>query len=243
MPKQTLEALRDAAYEEATVFFAVADLIDPINLDPADDDDPDNEELTLAGDNSDVVGQCSQSTSTTTTSARLAAPTSPESVDSSQPDVRTLTGEPTTLHFAISFEHFQAIHDLLETQPRRSAIHLCYYDGAITITLNPTGPHENAHVTLSSIIKTLVANAHPNGLPGHDALLFLGAKSHFSQVEAISLQGDSVLAPLVSPNGPTLVIECGHSPTDPSLPIGKMDAWFRGFPFLMKTRLCLLSFS
>ncbi|KAJ7655265.1 hypothetical protein DFH06DRAFT_1202079 [Mycena polygramma] len=184
----------------------------------------------------------SQSTSTTTTSARLAAATSPEFVDSSQQDVQTVlsaveesltTGEPTTLHFAIGFEHFQAIHDLLEEHPRRPAIHLCYYDGAIIITLNPTGPHENAHLTLGSIIKTFVANAHPNGLPGHDALIFLGAKSHFSQIEAISLQGDSVLAPLVSPNGPTLVIECGHSPTDPSLPIRKMDAWFRGFPTVL----------
>ncbi|KAJ6631000.1 hypothetical protein B0H10DRAFT_1938577 [Mycena sp. CBHHK59/15] len=54
MPKQTLEALQEGSYEDASVFFAVADLLDPINLDPNDDDDPDSEQLVVR-DDSDVA--------------------------------------------------------------------------------------------------------------------------------------------------------------------------------------------
>jgi hypothetical protein len=39
MPKPTLKALQEGYYEEATVFFAIADLLDPINLDLDDDDE------------------------------------------------------------------------------------------------------------------------------------------------------------------------------------------------------------
>lgn len=52
MPKQTLEALQEGSYEDASVFFAVADLLDPINLHPDDDDDP--EQLAVRAD-SDVA--------------------------------------------------------------------------------------------------------------------------------------------------------------------------------------------
>ncbi|KAJ6517633.1 hypothetical protein DFH09DRAFT_1332237 [Mycena vulgaris] len=54
MPKQTLEALQEGSYEDASVFFAVADLLDPINLHPDDDDDPDSEQLAVR-DDSDVA--------------------------------------------------------------------------------------------------------------------------------------------------------------------------------------------
>ncbi|KAJ7668134.1 hypothetical protein B0H17DRAFT_1142596 [Mycena rosella] len=54
MPKQTLEALQEGSYEDASVFFAVADLLDPINLHPDDDDDPESEQLAVR-DDSDVA--------------------------------------------------------------------------------------------------------------------------------------------------------------------------------------------
>jgi hypothetical protein len=55
MPKSTIEALQEGYYEEATVFFAIADLLDPINLDPEDDDDPEELSETLARDDSEVA--------------------------------------------------------------------------------------------------------------------------------------------------------------------------------------------
>lgn len=55
MPKETLGALQEGLYEEASVFFAIADLLDPINLDPDDDDDPDELAEMLARDNSGVA--------------------------------------------------------------------------------------------------------------------------------------------------------------------------------------------
>jgi hypothetical protein len=55
MPKQTLSALQEGFYEEASVLFALADVLDPINLDPDDDDNPEEVAQTLAQGNSDVA--------------------------------------------------------------------------------------------------------------------------------------------------------------------------------------------
>jgi hypothetical protein len=55
MPKQTLSALQEGFYEEASVLFALADILDPINLDPDDDDNPEEVAQTLARGDSDVA--------------------------------------------------------------------------------------------------------------------------------------------------------------------------------------------
>jgi hypothetical protein len=55
MPKQTLSALQEGFYEDASVLFALADIMDPINLDPDDNDNPEEVAQTLAQGDSDVA--------------------------------------------------------------------------------------------------------------------------------------------------------------------------------------------
>jgi hypothetical protein len=58
MPKQTLSALQEGFYEEASVLFALADVLDPINFDPDDDDNLEEVAQTLAQGNSTLQLCC-----------------------------------------------------------------------------------------------------------------------------------------------------------------------------------------
>ncbi|KAJ7775954.1 hypothetical protein DFH07DRAFT_766893 [Mycena maculata] len=51
--KYTLEARQEGSYEETSLFFAIVDLLDPINLKPDDDDEPEKLGETLPHDDSD----------------------------------------------------------------------------------------------------------------------------------------------------------------------------------------------
>jgi hypothetical protein len=55
MPKQILSALQEGFYEEASVLFAFADILDPINLDPDDDNNPEEVTQTLAQGDSNIA--------------------------------------------------------------------------------------------------------------------------------------------------------------------------------------------
>ncbi|KAJ6576590.1 hypothetical protein DFH09DRAFT_364210 [Mycena vulgaris] len=125
-------------------------------------------------------------------------------------------------------ENFSKLYDMLEDHPRRAALRICYANNEIDITMLPSGAHEAAHKTLAEFIKNFVANAHHGGLPGVQGLVHLGAKTHVNAITGATIEGDSVLAPTVSPDFPTLVIECGHSQTHSRLLI-KMDKWLNNF--------------
>ncbi|KAJ7115995.1 hypothetical protein C8R44DRAFT_739682 [Mycena epipterygia] len=126
-------------------------------------------------------------------------------------------------HLAFDQDEFSKIYEMLEDHSScGDADMLCRRRDRDHLT-----PIRTPHKTLAGFIKKFVANAHHGGLPGVHGLVHLGAKTHMNAITGANI-GDSVLVPTVSPNLPTLVIECGRLQTHPSL-LTKMDKWLANF--------------